>query len=79
MSVLVIALQPKWVLDNLLATPEKRKAAQRKVRNLLQRYDTIGVSPDLTDYGTVGTSEVRQLCLQDKNESVLCPYRHFDN
>ncbi|SPJ78790.1 uncharacterized protein FTOL_07181 [Fusarium torulosum] len=79
MSVPVIALQPKWVLDNLLRTPEKRKAAQSKVRNLLQKYDTIGVSPDLTDYGAVGTSEIRQLCLQDKNESVQCPYRHFGN
>ncbi|KAL2204892.1 hypothetical protein CC79DRAFT_1323653 [Sarocladium strictum] len=79
MSVPVIALQPKWVLDNLLRTPEKRKAAQNKVRCLLQKYDTIGVSPDLTDYGAAGTSEVRQLCLQDKNESVQCPYRNFDN
>ncbi|KAM0311597.1 hypothetical protein ACHAPQ_012366 [Fusarium lateritium] len=79
MSVPVIALQPKWVLDNLLRTPEKRKAAQSKVRNLLQKYDTIGVSPDLTDYGAVGTSEIRQLCLQDKNESVQCPYSNFDN
>jgi FPC/CPF motif-containing protein YcgG len=79
MSVPVIALQPKWVLDNLLRTPEKRKAAQSKVRSLLQKYDTIGISPDLTDYGAVGTSEVRQLCLQDKNESVQCPYRTFDS
>ncbi|CZR45686.1 uncharacterized protein FPRO_15138 [Fusarium proliferatum ET1] len=79
MSVPMIALQPKWVLDNLLGTPEKRKAAQSKVRNLLQKYDTIGVSPDLTAYGAVGTSEARQLCLQDKNESVQCPYRNFDS
>ncbi|KAG5753348.1 hypothetical protein H9Q70_004017 [Fusarium xylarioides] len=79
MSVPVIALQPKWVLDNLLGTPEKRKAAQNKVRNLLQKYDTIGVSPDLTAYGAAGTSEARQLCLQDKNESVQCPYRNFDS
>lgn len=79
MSVPMIALQPKWVLDNLLATPEKRKAAQSKVRTLLQKYDTIGVSPDLTAYGAVGTSEARQLCLQDKNKSVQCPYRNFDS
>ncbi|KAF4443041.1 ycgG [Fusarium acutatum] len=79
MSVPVIAMQPKWVLDNLLGTPEKRKAAQSKVRSLLQKYDTIGVSPDLTAYGATGTSEARQLCLQDKNESVQCPYRNFDS
>ncbi|KAG8665241.1 hypothetical protein FPOAC2_14494 [Fusarium poae] len=79
MSVPLIALQPKWVLDKLLQTPEKRKSAQNKVRNLLQKYDTIGISPDLTDYGAAGTSEIRQLCLQDKNESVQCPYRNFDS
>ncbi|UZP43447.1 hypothetical protein NXS19_011263 [Fusarium pseudograminearum] len=79
MSVPLVALQPKWVLDNLLQTPEKRKSAQSKVRGLLQKYDTIGISPDLTDYGATGTSEVRQLCLQDKNESVQCPYRNFDS
>ncbi|KAJ4138417.1 hypothetical protein NW768_002248 [Fusarium equiseti] len=78
MSVPVIALQPKWVLDNLLGTPEKRKAAQSKVRRLLQKYDTVGISPDLTAYGADGSSEVRQLCLQDTNESVQCPYRNFD-
>ncbi|CEI70894.1 unnamed protein product [Fusarium venenatum] len=79
MSVPLIALQPKWVLDKLLQTPEKRMAAQNKVRNLLQKYDTISISPDLTDYGAAGTSEIRQLCLQDKNESVQCPYHNFDS
>lgn len=78
MSVPVIALQPKWVLDDLLGTPEKRKAAQGKVRGLLKKYDTVDVSPDLTNYGAVGTSEIRQLCLRDRNESALCPYRNFD-
>lgn len=78
MSTPLIALQPKWVLDNLLGTPEKREAAQSKVRKLLQKYDTISISPDLTSYGDHGTSEARQLCLQDKNETVDCPYRNFD-
>lgn len=78
MSVPVIAVQPKWVLHNLLGPSEKRKAAKSKIRNLLQKYDTIEISPDLTDYGEVGNSEVRQLCLQNKNEPVQCPYRSFD-
>ncbi|GAB7355518.1 hypothetical protein MBLNU459_g6003t1 [Dothideomycetes sp. NU459] len=74
----IIALQPKWVLDKLLATPEKRDSATGKVRKLLAEYDQTEVSPDLTSYGAVGTSEVHQLCLRDENETVECPYVDFD-
>lgn len=74
----LIALQPKWVLDKLLATPEKRESATGKVRKLLAEYDQTSISPDLTSYGDVGTSEVHQLCLEDENETVHCPYNDFD-
>lgn len=74
----VIALQPKWVLDKLLSTPEKRKSATGKVRKLLAEYDQTDISPDLTQYGEVGTSEVHQLCLMDRNEQAECPYVDFD-
>ena len=74
----LIALQPKWVLDNLLSTPEKREAATSKVRKLLKEYDQIDISPDLTSYGAPGSSEVHQLCLLDRNETVQCPYQDFD-
>ncbi|ETN38211.1 uncharacterized protein HMPREF1541_06242 [Cyphellophora europaea CBS 101466] len=78
MSVPVIAIQPKWVLDQLLNTKENRDAATGKVRKLLAEYDSIDVSPDLTGYGVPGTSESRQLCLADENQTVLCPYQDFD-
>lgn len=78
MSVPIIALQPKWVLDKLLSTPEKREAATGKVRKLLKEYDQIDISPDLTSYGQPGTSEARQLCLLDENETASCPYSNFD-
>ena len=78
MSVPLIAIQPKWVLDNLLATPEKRESAQNKVRKLIQEYDQIDVSPDLTSFGVPGTSESRQLCLLDENESARLPYDNLD-
>ena len=78
MSVPVIALQPKWVLDRLLSTPEKREAATGKVRKLLKDYDQIEISPDLTSYGAPGTSESRQLCLLDENETATCPYQDLD-
>lgn len=78
MSVPIIALQPKWVLDQLLSTPEKREVATGKVRRLLKEFDQIDVSPDLTSYGEAGTSESRQLCLLDKNETAGCPYNNLD-
>ncbi|CZT14699.1 uncharacterized protein RCC_00670 [Ramularia collo-cygni] len=74
----LVALQPKWVLDNLLSTPEKRASATGKVRTLLAQYDQTEISPDLTQYGEVGTSEVHQLCLRDENTTVECPYGDFD-
>lgn len=74
----LIALQPKWVLDNLLSTSEKRASATGKVRKLLAQYDQTEISPDLTQYGEVGTSEVHQLCLRDENTTVDCPYSDFD-
>ncbi|THW77582.1 hypothetical protein D6D19_02129 [Aureobasidium pullulans] len=74
----LVALQPKWVLDNLMSTPEKRKSATGKVRKLLADYDQIDISPDLTQYGEVGTSEVHQLCLKDENETMDCPFDDFD-
>lgn len=74
MPVPVIALQPKYILDALMATPEKRESATKKVRKLLEAYDSVEISPDLTSYGQPGTSESRQLCLQDENVTVKSPY-----
>ena len=74
----VIALQPKWVLDKLLSTAEKRESATGKVRKLLAEYDQMEISPDLTSYGQPGTSEVHQLCLLDENITAECPYADFD-
>lgn len=78
MSVPVIALQPKWVLDDLLSTPARRDAAVEKVRKLLREYDQVDVSPDLTSYGQLGTSEARQLCLLDQNKTAGQPYMNLD-
>lgn len=77
-SVPVIAMQPKWVLDKLLGSVEGRASATRKVRKLLGQYDRIDISPDLSQYGEMGTREARQLCLPDENITAECPYRNFD-
>lgn len=80
MSVPVLAIQPKWALDALLDTAQHRDAATRKARKLLEEYDAVDVSPDLTGYGDPGSSESRQLCLADENDSgsVECPYEDLD-
>lgn len=78
MSVPLIALQPKWVLDRLLSSPEKREAATGKVRKLLVEYDQVGISPDLTTYGQPGSTEAKQLCLLDENQTADCPYGDLD-
>lgn len=77
-SNFMIAMQPKWVIDNLMSTPEKRQSATSTVRGLLKKYDEVEISPDLSNYGDTGTSESRQLTLLDENETSECPYEDFD-
>jgi len=77
-SNLLIALPPKWVIDNLMSTPEKRQSATSIVRGLLKDYDDIEISPDLSNYGDEGKSESRQLTLLDENTPSECPYSGFD-
>ena len=75
---LLIAMQPKWVIENLMSTPEKRKSATGTVRGLLKDYDDVDISPDLGDFGTPGMSESRQLTLSDGDYTSACPYENFD-
>ena len=74
----VIAMQPKWVFDNLFATPEKRRAAVEAVRRLMPTYDEIECSPDLSAYGTDGTTEAHQYFLMDQNTTAKCPFEDMD-
>ncbi|KAL6714784.1 hypothetical protein ACLMJK_007044 [Lecanora helva] len=73
-----VAMQPKWVFDNLFKTPEKRRAAVDAVRKLMPAYDKVAPSPDLSAYGTEGTTEAHQYFLLDENETAWCPYRDLD-
>lgn len=77
-SNLIIAMQPKWVIDHLMSTPEKRESATSIVRGLLKEYDNVEVSPDLKDYAVPGTSESKQLTLLDENETSEYPYEDLD-
>ena len=73
-----LAMQPKWVFDNLFRTPEKRRAAVQAVRKLLPAYDEVEVSPDLSAYGTDGTTEAHQYYLLDENRTAECPWGSLD-
>lgn len=74
-----VAMQPKWVFDNLFRTPEKRRAAVGAVRKLMPAYDEIEPSPDLSAYGTEGTTEAHQYYLLDENKTSCCPYEDLDS
>lgn len=73
-----VAMQPKWVFDNLFRTPEKRRAAVGAVRKLMPDYDAVEPSPDLSAYGTEGTTEAHQYYLLDENKTADCPYQDLD-
>lgn len=78
-SNLIIAIQPKWVIDNLMCTPEKRKRATDTVRGLLEKYDDVDISPDLANFGDYGACESKQLILRDNNEGgIKIPYKDMD-
>jgi len=73
-----IGMQPKWVFDHLFRTPERRRAAVESVRKLMKPYDDIEISPDLSAYGTEGTTESHQYYLLDDNVTASCPYQDLD-
>lgn len=74
-----LVIQPKWLFDALFSTQAKREAACRKVRGLVEKYDEIPLSPDVSDYGKRGTSEARQYFLLDDNVPSICPYRKLSD
>jgi FPC/CPF motif-containing protein YcgG len=73
-----IAVQPKWVFNNLFKTPETRERAVQAVRKLMPAYDNIEISPDLAAYGSKGSTEAHQYYLLDENETSHCPFKDLD-
>ena len=78
-STLIVAIQPKWVIDNLMSTLKERQDATDKVRHLLRKYDRVEISPHLADYGASGASESRQLTLSDNDEVVNVTFDDMDS
>ncbi|KAH8428239.1 YqcI/YcgG family protein [Aspergillus melleus] len=66
--------QPRMIFDVIFKDPRYRESATRTVRGLVDKYDEIPHSPDISDYAREGTTESRQYFLLDKNETAHCPY-----
>ncbi|MCJ1269073.1 hypothetical protein MMC22_008962 [Lobaria immixta] len=67
--------QPSWTLDRLLNTDAKRKSITEKIRGLVDEYDhPLICSPDVSNYGELGTTESREYYLLDENKTAICPY-----
>ena len=70
-----VVFQPKWIFDILFATPERKVAAMKKVRDLVAEFDDVAISPDLKEYGQEDGRESLQYFLMDTNKSTECPFK----
>ena len=75
---LCMIYQPRYIFDAVFTSEKNRISATKTVRNLLDRYDAIPHSPDISDYAKEGTTESRQYFLLDENKSAVCPYESLD-
>ena len=66
--------QPRMIFDIIFKDARYRESATKTVRGLVDKYDKIPRSPDISDYAIEGTTESRQYFLLDKNEPASCPY-----
>lgn len=70
--------QPRVIFDVVFKDPRYRESATTMVRNLVDKYDGIPRSPDISDYAVEGTTESRQYFLLDENVSAVCPYESLE-
>ena len=71
--------QPRYVFDALFTSDKNRASATKAVRGLVDRYDAVPHSPDISDYAKSGTTESRQCFLLDENITVVCPYNSLED
>lgn len=70
--------QPRYIFDVIFKDKRYRESATRMVRGLVDQYDAIPHSPDISDYAVDGTTESRQYFLLDENVSAECPYGNLN-
>ncbi|KAL8729524.1 MAG: hypothetical protein Q9166_004696 [cf. Caloplaca sp. 2 TL-2023] len=70
--------QPRYIFDKLFSSAKNRASATKVVRDLVDRYDAIPHSPDISNYASPGTTESRQYFLLDENKTAICPYKSLE-
>lgn len=76
----MLALTPRWVLEQFEKNNKKAKNTKASIRNRLTRYDRISPHPDLKTYGEEGNLEWKQYFLRDDETSLpQCPFKRLLN
>lgn len=71
----MLALTPRWVLNQWNAHPQRSAAIAPRIRERLVAYDTVPAHPELKQYGSQGNLEYKQYFLRDDDTSVhRCPF-----
>ncbi len=72
---LMLALTPRWVLQEFMQHGEKAATVKRAIRNRLAAYDLAPPHPDLKFYGSEGNFEWKQYFLNDDETAPSrCPF-----
>lgn len=72
---MMLAITPRWVLQEFNRSPKYAKKIKSKVRERLEKYDLISIHPDLNSYGAEDNYEWRQYFLRDDDSAISkCPY-----
>lgn len=59
-DVMMLAITPRWVLQEFNKTPSYARRIKAQVRERLAKYDSISIHPDLNTYGAEDNFEWRQ-------------------
>jgi FPC/CPF motif-containing protein YcgG len=70
--------QPRFIFDTVFTDSRYRESFTKTIRGLVDKYDKIPHSPDISNYAVDGTTESRRYFLLDENEPAYCPYDSLD-
>jgi uncharacterized protein len=77
-DVMMLAITPRWVLQEFNRSPKFARCIKKQVRNRLKNYDSGPIHPDLNTYGSDNNFEWRQYFLRDDDSSLSkCPYHRM--
>jgi FPC/CPF motif-containing protein YcgG len=76
----MLAITPRWVLQEFNKHETFAKSIKSQIRNRLEAYDTIRIHPDLNSYGNKANFEWKQYFLRDDESSLSkCPFHRLLN